>query len=118
MNAPSLQDKMPLPHRSGSESHAIEVPFLDIRSQNRSIEAELQSAISEVVSNAQFILGLAVERFERSFADYAGVKHCVGLHNGTSALHMALVACDVGPRYEVIPKTHPWRSTSWRASSP
>ncbi len=92
------------------------IPFLDIRAQNRSIWDELQAALEPVMSGAQFILGPAVERFEKSFAAYLGRKHCVGLNNGTSALHMALQACDVGPGDEVITTPHTWISTSWAIS--
>jgi dTDP-4-amino-4,6-dideoxygalactose transaminase len=92
------------------------VPFLDIKEQNRRIWPELQQAINGVVEQAQFILGPAVERFEKAFAQYLGRKHCVGLNNGTSALHMALQACDVGPGDEVITTPHTWISTSWAVS--
>jgi dTDP-4-amino-4,6-dideoxygalactose transaminase len=92
------------------------IPFLDISAQNRSIWPELQAAMESVASNSQFILGPAVERFEERFARYLGVKHCVGLNNGTSALHMALRAFDVGPGDEVITTPHTWISTSWAIS--
>ena len=92
------------------------VPFLDIKAQNRSIWRELRHALDGVMSEAQFILGPAVERFETAFAAYLGRKHCVGLNNGTSALHMALQACDVGPGDEVITTPHTWISTSWAIS--
>ena len=94
----------------------MSVPFLDIKAQNRSIWPELQEALDGVISQAQFILGPAVERFEKAFAAYLGRKHCVGLNNGTSALHMALQACDVGPGDEVITTPHTWISTSWAIS--
>lgn len=94
----------------------MNVPFLDIKAQNASIAEELRAAVDEVVSNAQFILGPAVERFEEAFAEYVGVKHCVGLNNGTSALHMTLQACDIGPGDEVITTPHTWISTSWAIS--
>ena len=68
------------------------------------------------MSQAQFILGPAVERFEKAFAAYIGRKYCVGLNNGTSALHMALQACDIGPGDEVITTPHTWISTSWAIS--
>ncbi len=74
----------------------MHVPFLDLKAQNRSIQAELEAAIRDVIAGAEFILGPAVERFEAHFARYLGARHCVGLNNGTSALHMALQACDVG----------------------
>jgi dTDP-4-amino-4,6-dideoxygalactose transaminase len=57
-----------------------------------------------------------VERFESVFAQYLGRRFCVGLNNGTSALHMALRACDVGPGDEVITTPHTWISTSWAIS--
>jgi dTDP-4-amino-4,6-dideoxygalactose transaminase len=92
------------------------VPFLDIKAQNRSIWPEIQAAIDSVTTQAQFILGPAVERFEKAFAEYTDRKYCSGLNNGTSALHMALQACDIGPGDEVITTPHTWVSTSWAIS--
>jgi dTDP-4-amino-4,6-dideoxygalactose transaminase len=94
----------------------MQVPFLDLKAQNRSLAAELQAALLGIVNEAQFILGPAVERFEADFARYLGAKHCVGLNNGTSALHMALLACAVGPGDEVITTPHTWISTTWALS--
>src|SRR5207244_1865303 len=92
------------------------VPFLDLQAQNRSLRGELQAALDRVVADSTFILGPAVERFERQFADYVGVGHCVGLNNGTSALHLALLASGVGPGDEVITTPHTWISTTWAIS--
>jgi len=92
------------------------VPFLDIPAENASIWAELEEAINKVASRAEFILGPAVDRFEAAFATYLGAAHCVGLNNGTSALHLALQACDVGPGDEVITTPHSWISTTWAIS--
>jgi dTDP-4-amino-4,6-dideoxygalactose transaminase len=94
----------------------MQVPFLDLTAQNRSIGAELQVALDKVISEAQFILGPAVERFEARFAEYVGVRHCVGVNNGTSALHLALLACGVAPGDEVITTPHSWVSTAWAIS--
>lgn len=94
----------------------VTVPFLDLKQQNQSIWPELQAAVEEVTSKAQFILGPAVDRFEAAFARYIGTRHCVGLNNGTSALHMALHACDVGEGDEVITTPHTWISTTWAIS--
>jgi dTDP-4-amino-4,6-dideoxygalactose transaminase len=99
------------------EDRAVpEVPLIDINAQNRTIWPELRAAIDPVVAEGQFILGPAVERFERHFAEYVGARHCVGLDNGTSALHMALIACDIGPGDEVITTPLTWISTSWAIS--
>ena len=92
------------------------VPFLDLQEQNRRIRAQLQEAIESVTSRAQFILGPAVERFEKAFARYLGRRFCIGLNSGTSALHLALRTCDIGPGDEVITTALSWISTSWAIS--
>lgn len=46
--------------------------------------------------------GHYIGRFEQSFADYCGAKHGVAVANGTVALHLALLALDIGPGDEVI----------------
>jgi dTDP-4-amino-4,6-dideoxygalactose transaminase len=94
----------------------MRVPFLDIAAQNTALDAELESALEPVLRQGRFILGPAVEAFEHDFAEYLGVNHCVGLNSGTSALHMALIACNVGPGDEVITTPHTWISTSWAIS--
>ncbi len=92
------------------------VPFLDLTEHNRRIAAEWKPALEAVTSQSQFILGPAVERFEAAFARYIGADHCVGLNNGTSALQLALQACDIGPGDEVITTPHTWISTTWAIS--
>jgi dTDP-3-amino-3,4,6-trideoxy-alpha-D-glucose transaminase len=62
----------------------------------------LAEAIARVIPTRQFILGPEVEAFEREFADYLGVKHCVGVANGTDALTIALRALGVRPGDEVV----------------
>jgi dTDP-4-amino-4,6-dideoxygalactose transaminase len=99
-----------------ADAKPVGVPFLDLKLHHGAIWPELCLAMEGVASQAQFILGPAVERFEKAFAEYIGVRHCVGLNNGTSALHMALRACDVGPGDEVITTPHTWISTSWAIS--
>jgi len=59
-------------------------------------------AVRRVVEGGQFILGREVERFEQAFADYLGVRHCIGVNSGTDALVLALRALGVGPGDEVI----------------
>ena len=50
-------------------------------------------------------VGSFVNRFEKIVADYVGVKHAVAVVNGTSALHVSLIACGVKPEDEVIVPT-------------
>lgn len=80
----------------------VRVPFCDLKRQYLSIKDEIDEAISRVVSRGRFILGEEVSSFEEEFAAYCGARHGVGVGSGTEALHLALLACRVGPGDEVI----------------
>jgi dTDP-3-amino-3,4,6-trideoxy-alpha-D-glucose transaminase len=62
----------------------------------------LAERIAAVVRSGRYVLGPEVEAFEREFASYLGVEHCVGVANGTDALTIALRALGVGPGDEVV----------------
>jgi dTDP-3-amino-3,4,6-trideoxy-alpha-D-glucose transaminase len=62
----------------------------------------LSEAIERVARSGAYILGPEVEAFEQEFASYLGVKHCIGVANGTDALTIALRALGVGPGDEVV----------------
>ena len=62
----------------------------------------LVEAIARVVDSGRFILGPEVEAFEEEFARQLGVRHCVGVANGTDALAIALRALGVGQGDQVI----------------
>ncbi len=47
-------------------------------------------------------VGKFVTRFEEMIAEYTGAKHAIAAVNGTAALHIALLLCDVKPEDEVI----------------
>ena len=78
------------------------VPFVDLKAQYRSIKPEVDEAIGRVLETTAFILGPAVEEFERAFAAYLGAEFCVGVSNGTAAVQLALAACGVTAGDEVI----------------
>ena len=58
--------------------------------------------IAEVVAAGRFVLGPEVEAFEREFAAYLGVRHVVGVGNGTDAITIALRALGVAAGDEVV----------------
>src|SRR5438045_3663205 len=80
----------------------MQVPFVDLKAQYHSIKTEIQSAIEGVLESSQFVLGSEVAAFEREFAGYVQAEHGIGVNTGTSALHLALLAADIGPGDEVI----------------
>ena len=69
--------------------------FRDLKKQYSVLKNEIDAAISEVISKANFISGNQVEELEKELAEYVGVKHCVTCANGTDALSIALMAWDV-----------------------
>lgn len=63
---------------------------------------EEKAAVMAVLESGQLAQGSAVAEFEASFADYCGVKHAIATSNGTTALHVALLAHEIGAGDEVI----------------
>ena len=70
--------------------------FRDLKRQYQVLKDKLDPAISEVLTNADFISGSAVSELERELAEYVGVKHCITCANGTDALTLALMAWGIG----------------------
>ncbi|OAO79480.1 Pleiotropic regulatory protein [Anoxybacillus flavithermus] len=66
------------------------------------MKEEINTAIQQVMEKAHFILGPNVKNLEQDIAAYSRVKHGVGVGNGSDALHIALMACDIGEGDEVI----------------
>jgi dTDP-4-amino-4,6-dideoxygalactose transaminase len=67
---------------------------------------EIDEAIRQTLDGGWYILGGQVSEFEREFAAYLGAKRCVGVANGTDALHLALRAAGVGAGDVVITVAH------------
>ena len=78
------------------------VPYVDLKAQYAALREEVLAALDRVGSKGAFILGEEVREFEREFAAFCQVDHCVAVNSGTSALHLALLAAGVGAGDEVI----------------
>ena len=78
------------------------VPFVNLKQQYSSIKEEIDKAILSVIQDSAFIGGKYAKVFEENFANYIGVKNCVGVGNGTDALYVALKALEIGAGDEVI----------------
>lgn len=88
------------------------IQFVDLKAQYETIKAEIDKAISDVISKTAFVGGPFVESFEKAFAAFCGVKHCVGVGNGTDAIYLALRGLGIGPGDEVITVANSFIATS------
>ena len=82
--------------------NAKRIPVSDPHASYLSYKDEIDAAIHKVLDSGWYILGEVTREFESNFADYIGVKHCVGVNSGTDAISLALRALDIGAGDEVI----------------
>ena len=80
----------------------MEVKFLDLKKQYSLLKNEIDSAVQAVFSEADFIKGDEVKKFEESFTDYCGAGHCISCGNGTDALTALVKIHDFPLGSEVI----------------
>ena len=78
------------------------IPLVDLAAQHAEVADEVDAAFREVFRSTAFINGPAVEAFEAAYAEFVGVRHCVGVSNGTDALELALRSCGVESGDEVL----------------
>jgi dTDP-4-amino-4,6-dideoxygalactose transaminase len=79
-----------------------QVPMVDLVGQYNKIKPEVDNAIAEVLTNASFINGPAVKKFQANLENYLGIKHVIPCANGTDALQVAMMALNLQPGDEVI----------------
>ncbi len=97
-------------------SPAAPIPFLNLKGINDRHRLAFREAFERVLDSGWVLLGEETVAFERAFAAYCGVKHCVSVGNGLEALHLVLHAWGVGPGDEVIVPSHTYIAT-WLAVS-
>jgi len=94
----------------------VKIPFLDLKAAYLELKDELDTVYSCVMNSGWYILGEEVDAFESEFADYCGVKHCIGVANGLDALHLILRGYEIGKGDEVIVPANTYIAT-WLAVS-
>lgn len=82
------------------------IQFVDLLRQYRSLKPEVDAAILRAVGRGDFILGEDTREFEKEFAAFNQVPFCVGVADGTDALHLSLLALGIGSGDEVIVPTN------------
>ena len=92
------------------------IPCLDLNGQHQSIKKEIFDAFEKVYEKTAFSGGPFVEEFETNFARYSGTKYALGVSNGTTALHLAMLALGIGAGDEVILPANTFIATAWGIS--
>jgi dTDP-4-amino-4,6-dideoxygalactose transaminase len=78
------------------------IPLVDLRAAHAQVAAEIQAGFDDVISSTAFIKGEVAAAFERDYAAFTGIAHCVGVASGTDALELALRAAEVPAGAEVV----------------
>lgn len=73
------------------------VPQVDLLAQYRRLQPRIEARLARVFQSGQFILGAEVAELEQALATFVGVRHAVGVANGTDALRIGLAAEGIGP---------------------
>ncbi len=94
----------------------MNIPFLDLKAQYRSIKEEVLPEINNVLDNTAYVLGKPVAEFEKAFASAHGAGYCYGVSSGTDGNHMVLWALGIGPGDEVIIPANTFIATAWGAT--
>ena len=78
------------------------IKFLDLLKVNGVYRPAIDEAITRVLDSGWYLLGKECEAFEKNFAAYCGVKHCIGMANGLDALNLIIKAYGFGSGDEII----------------
>ncbi|WBA41971.1 DegT/DnrJ/EryC1/StrS family aminotransferase [Hymenobacter canadensis] len=94
----------------------MQIPFLSFSPQHHPIREEVLAAIARVYDSQWYVLGQSVTDFEAAYAAFNQVENCIGVANGLDALHLSLIALNIGPGDEVIVPSNTYIAT-WLAVS-
>jgi dTDP-4-amino-4,6-dideoxygalactose transaminase len=89
---------------------------LDLKKQHQEIKKEVLESFEKVYDQAAFSGGPFVEEFEKDFARFCRTQFAVGVNNGTTALHLAMLALGIGSGDEVIIPANTFIATAWGVS--
>lgn len=90
----------------------MKIPFVDLKAQYLTIKEEIDGAVQKVINDTAFISGKYAKEFEDAFAKELGVKHCIGVGNGTDALFISMKCLGIGSGDEVITAANSFIATS------
>ncbi len=94
----------------------MKVDFLNLHKINDQYRSDIDLAIKEVLDSGWYLLGNKTSQFEDDFANFCGVKHCIGVSNGLKALELILKAYEIGAGDEVIVPSNTYIATALAVS--
>ena len=90
----------------------MRIPFVSFLPMEKELDDNLRGAFNRVFSRSWYIEGVEDETFEKAFAEYCGVKYCIGVGNGLDALMLVLKALNIGEGDEVIVPSNTYIATA------
>ena len=90
----------------------MKIPFVSFKPMERELEQDLRGAFERVFNNSWYIEGKEDEAFEKAFAAFCNVDHCVGVGNGLDSLMLSLKALGIGAGDEVIVPSNTYIATA------
>lgn len=90
----------------------MKIPFVSFKPMEEELDKELRNAFERVYTRSWYIEGQEDKNFEKAFAEFCGVKYCVGVGNGLDGLMLALKALQIGPNDEVIVPSNTYIATA------
>lgn len=89
----------------------MKVPFLNLGKINAPYAYEIKKNLAEVVDSGWYILGKELLAFEKNYAEYCKMDHCIGLASGLDALELILAASDFPKGAEIIVPANTYYAT-------
>lgn len=90
----------------------MKVPFVSFRPMEQELDQELRAAFDRVYTRSWYIEGVEDAAFEQAFAEFCGVRSCVGVGNGLDALMLVLKAWGIRAGDEVIVPSNTYIATA------
>ena len=89
------------------------IPLVNLQRQHEFLADQIESAFGAILKRCNFVLGDELAAFEADFAEFCGVRHCIGVGSGLDALTLALKGAGVGPGDEVITQANTFVATAF-----
>lgn len=88
------------------------IPFFNYPALFSQDDAALSDIVLGVLRRGAYIMQRDLDEFEQGLAAYLGVKHAIGVADGTMAIHFGLIAAGIGAGDEVIVPSHTFVATA------